>query len=92
MKLPTIEQLENALQMAENLHNEYELVYRDGQFNETWSGFYAAYILGKLGEFVKPSILADLIESTPDGKNWFHTTAEYILKDLRSSPAPSSDN
>ena len=82
MSLPKIEEIENALSDAGSAHHEYEQVVLNGVRDELWPGFYAAYVLGKLGNFTKPSILSGLLETAPDSDNWAKTTSEYLIDKL----------
>lgn len=68
--LPTIKELEKALSEAGSAHHEYEMVTLSGIRDQLWLGFYSAYVLGKLGNFTRPSVLSKLLESSPDSDNW----------------------
>ncbi len=80
--LPTIEELERALSEAGSAHHEYETVTLNGIRDQLWSGFYAAYVLGKLGNFIRPSVLSKILESAPDNDNWAKSAAETVHKIL----------
>ncbi len=54
---PSRDQLREALSAAAGAHHEYEQVALGGQHDAQWSGFYAAYVLGRLGDFASPSAL-----------------------------------
>lgn len=81
-ELPTIEKLEKALTEAGAAHHEYEMVTLNGIRDQLWPGFYAAYVLGKLGNFTRPSVLSKLLESAPESDNWPKTAAETVHKIL----------
>ncbi len=60
--LPSKSALAAALSAAGPAHHEYEQVVLKGVQDELWSGFYAAYALGRLGDFAAASRLAGLLE------------------------------
>ena len=82
--LPSRALLETALAAADAAHDEYERVVLKGVSDNQWSGFYTAYVLGRLGEFATASRLAALIEEVEADANWTETAAEYVLMKLRS--------
>ena len=43
---------------------------------------YAAYVLGRLGDFAPASILSGLLESAPSDQNWAASAAGYVLQQL----------
>lgn len=45
------EDLERALSAAGAAHHDYEQKTLNGVRDELWPGFYAAYVLGRLGDF-----------------------------------------
>ncbi len=82
LQLPEINELEKALTEAGSAHHEFEKVVLEGVRDELWPGFYAAYVLGKLGNFTRPSVLSGLLESAPDSENWSKSAAEFVLSKL----------
>ena len=80
--IPNIDELEKALSEAGSAHHDFEVEILNGVRDEIWHGFYAAYVLGKLGNFTKPSLLSRLLESTPESDNWAKSSAEYIIGKL----------
>ncbi len=52
---PSRDQLREALSAAAGAHHEYEQVALGGQHDAQWSGFYAAYVLGRLALLVSCS-------------------------------------
>ena len=82
MSLPKIEEIENALSEAGSVHHEYKQVVLKGVRDELWPGFYAAYVLGKLGNFTKPSIVSGLLEAAPDSDSWAKAASKYVLRKL----------
>ncbi len=43
-------------------------------------GFYAAFVLGRIGDFAAPTDLARWLEQAPSTENWAATTADYVLE------------
>ena len=80
MSTPSKENLKNALASAGQAHHEYETVILDGVRDKFWPGFYAAYTLGQIGDFIKPSVLTNLLEEAPLVEDWPENTANYILE------------
>ena len=80
--IPKIDELEKALSEAGSVHHEYEVVTLNGIRDQLWPGFYAAYVLGKLGNFAAPSVLSKLLETAPDSDNWAKSAAEHVLSKL----------
>ena len=73
-----IDTLVQALKAAGSAHHEYETNALSGQRDEQWAGWYAAYVLGRLGDFVAPTTLSNWLEQAPGSGNWAQTAAEYI--------------
>lgn len=67
-----------ALDAAASAHHEFEQVALTGVRDELWAGFYAAYVLGRLGDFLPPSELAALLEEV-DGRPWSEAAADAVL-------------
>jgi hypothetical protein len=82
--LPTRTALVEALAAADTLHDEYERVALKGVVDERWSGFCAAYVLGRLGDFAPASRLAELLGEVGEADNWAAITADHVLAKLRS--------
>jgi len=80
--MPSIEELELALSEAGSAHHEYEMVTLNGVRDQLWQGFYAAYVLGRLGNFTTPSALSKLLESAPESDNWAKSSAEFLIGKL----------
>ena len=79
MSTPTQDQLEEALAAAGSAHHEYEQAILDGKRDELWSGFYAAYVLGRLGDFAAASTLSRWLEAAPNEANWAAAASSYVL-------------
>lgn len=82
--LPSRSALEDALDSAAMAHEEYESIALKGVADDRWAEFYAAYLLGRLGEFTPPSRLAALLEEVDVPGDWSAAAAEYVLMKLRS--------
>ena len=74
--------LEKALFEAGENHQDYELNILHGKRDEQWAGWYAAYVLGRLGNFISPTTLTNWLEESPDEGNWSESAALYIIKQL----------
>jgi hypothetical protein len=82
--LPMKSGLEQALAAAGSAHDDYERVVLKGVRDELWAGFYAAFVLGRLGEFVEASRLALLLEEVDAPADWPAAAAGHVLTKLRS--------
>jgi hypothetical protein len=85
MGRPSREQIVVALQAAGTAHHEFEVNALQGRHDEQWSGWYAAYVLGRLGDFVAPTVLAGWLSDAPASDNWSRTAADYIQERLGAS-------
>jgi len=79
---PSKQALRTALDAAWDAHKEYQRVYLNGVHDELWSGWYTAYVLGRLGDFVEPSKLSVWLEETPMVEDWVEAAAEYVLNKI----------
>ncbi len=82
MSQPSKDDLARALTDAGNAHHDYEQVALGGKRDELWPGFYAAYVLGRLGNFVAPSTLSSWLEEMPSADPWATSAADYVLECL----------
>ena len=82
MSRPSQDELEKALSDAGPAHHDYEQVTLAGNRDEQWSGFYAAYALGRVGNFAAPSALSQWLEEAPGGERWAATAASHVLSRL----------
>ena len=78
--LPTEAALADALVAAAEAHHEYEVNALHGVRDELWAGFYAAYVLGRLGDFMPATQLAHLLESAPEASAWVPSAAAYVFR------------
>ena len=79
---PSPNELATALTAAGSAHHEYETEFLGGVRDEQWAAFYAAFVLGRLGDFALPSALTRWFEEAPAGEDWSTSTAEYVLEQL----------
>ena len=70
MRDVTVEQLRAALDAAARAHHDYETVALRGKRDEQWSGFYAAYMLGRLGDLMRSDELAAVLDQVEATSNW----------------------
>ena len=55
MKTPSLDDLTQTLAQAGSAHHDFEQNILAGVRDELWHGFYAAFVLGRLGDFATPS-------------------------------------
>ncbi|MCB0283167.1 MAG: hypothetical protein H6627_14780 [Calditrichae bacterium] len=80
--LPNQRQIKHALIAAAKAHHEFETNYLAGIRHEQWAYWYAAFVLGNLGNFLSPSKLTQILENVTDSENWFKSAAEQISEIL----------
>ncbi|HUF39066.1 MAG TPA: hypothetical protein VMN57_11125 [Anaerolineales bacterium] len=81
-KLPDKESLSKLLSETWDVHSEFQENYLEGMRDEMWAGWYAGYLLGRLGNFTTPSTLARLLQETESLKPWADKAAEHLLANL----------
>ena len=82
--LPSAVSLAAALAAVDAVHDEYERVALKGVVDAGWAGFYAAFVLGRVGDFAAASRLAELIEEVEETEDWPAAAADHVLMKLRS--------
>lgn len=82
--LPSDSAIAEALSAAGSAHHEYEQTALKGARDELWAGFYAAFVLGRLGDFTAASRLAALLEEADAPSNWSQAAAEHVATTLRA--------
>ncbi len=87
MSKPSQDELAQALAAAGASHHEYEQSHLKGERDEQWAGYYAAYTLGRLGDFLAPSSLTGLLETAPAGDDWATAASAYILEQMAAQDA-----
>ena len=75
MQKPSREELAKALQAAGAAHHDFETNVLNGVRDEQWVGWYAAYVLGRLGDFVTASTLSNWLSNAPASANWSESAA-----------------
>jgi hypothetical protein len=80
--LPDPSALEQALADAGRAHHDYETVVLQGVRDELWPGFYAAFVLGRLGAFTTASRLSRLLAEATAPANWPAAAAAHVRKQL----------
>jgi len=81
MTMPGRDELVAALRAAGTAHHDYETNSLNGQRDMHWAGWYAAYVLGRLGEFTTPAQLTAWLESA-GGEDWADAAAAAVLARL----------
>ena len=76
--LPTQEDIYHTLLAAAKAHHEYQDNILGGVRHEQWAGWYAACVVGRLGEFTTPSQLSHWLDEVNEEKSWFRKAAEYV--------------
>jgi hypothetical protein len=79
---PSLEDLRETLSAAGAAHHDYESGYLDGERDEQWAGFYAAYVLGRLGDFASATVLTRWLQDIPAGDDWVAAAASHVLRQL----------
>lgn len=77
-----MEELTEALEAAGAAHHEYEETVLKGERHEEWAAFYAAYVLGRLGDFAPASVLTRWLTEAPLTQNWAESAAAHILSEI----------
>ena len=83
--IPSQEELVAALASAGAAHHDYESRFLGGEPDEQWPGWYAAYVLGRLGDFTSPTVLSSWLESVPSEGEWAHDAASYVVAQIEAS-------
>lgn len=79
--LPTEDKIRFALKAAARAHHEFQENSLKGIRHEQWAMWYAAYVLGRLGDFTTPSLLTRWLTEVED-KDWFVKAAKHIINNL----------
>ena len=80
---PTQQQLRDAIVSAGNAHHDYETNLLDGVRDEHWAGWYAAFVLGRLGEFTTPTSLTRWLAEVSEEGNWSDNAAKHVFSRIR---------
>ncbi len=79
MNVPSKKDLMSALKAAGQAHHDYESNYLKGERDKHWAGWYASYTLGRLGDFMTPTMLTEILTNASDNGDWFQNATEEIL-------------
>lgn len=79
--MPGRAELVGALAGAAATHHEYEDHTLGGERDHLWAGFYAAYVLGRLGPVAACSELVAILEGVA-GEPWGEAAADAIIASL----------
>ena len=79
--IPDQAALREALADAAASHHDYEAVYLKGVRDSQWSGYYAAFVLGRLGGFAPASVLATCLEAA-EGADWATAASDLVIDRL----------
>ncbi len=74
------DELAQAFAAAATAHHDYEQISLGGERDQRWPGFYAAYALGRLGDFVAPSTLSSWLKEAPTGDHWPTSAAAHVFE------------
>lgn len=74
--------MEAALTAAGSAHHEFETRYLSGVRDALWPGFYAAYALGRLGDFASPTEFARGLEEVKNPSGWAAAAATHVIERL----------
>lgn len=83
--VPDHRALVSALEAAGSAHHDYESRYLGGVRDEAWPGWYAAYVLGRLGDFASPTELAQWLDDADGGEEWAEDAATFVLGEVGGS-------
>ena len=83
--IPSEKEIAAALASAGTAHHDYESRFLGGESDQQWPGWYAAYVLGRLGDFTSPTELSSLLESAPSEGEWAHDAASYVVAQIEAS-------
>ena len=82
---PTEQQLKEALFAAGKAHHDYESNFLSGDSDEQWSGWYSAYVLGRVGDFTTPTLLTLWLEEAPGEGDWSKNAAAHVFSKINAA-------
>ena len=80
--IPSERELKAALIAAAKTHHEFETNYLKGVRHEHWAWWYAAYLLGHLGQITTPTLLTTWLEQVSGKDDWYKEAVKYIIGKL----------
>jgi hypothetical protein len=84
MNNPSKADLRGALSAAGSAHHEFEQNFLKGERDEYWAGWYAAYVLGRLGEFTTPTQLTRWLQEAEGEGDWIDFAADHVVGNLNT--------
>ncbi len=81
---PSQNEILMALMAAGNAHHDYQENMLNGKHDVQWAGWYAAYVLGRLGDFTSPSQLTAWLAAAPSGDDWNTSAASFVLHQMEN--------
>ena len=82
--LPSEDQLPAARASAGNAHHDYEKNFLSGKPDEHWAGWYAAHVLGRLGDFTTSTSLRRWLQEVSGEGDWSVLAARHVLSMVNS--------
>ena len=82
--MPTEENLRETLAAAGSAHHDYESNFLRGARDEQWTGWYSAYVLGRLGDFTTPTQLTRWFKEVSGEGDWSRNAAAHVLSKIRA--------
>jgi hypothetical protein len=79
---PAVTDLESALRAAGQAHHDYESNFLNGEADKHWAGWYAGYVLGRLGDFTSPTSLTRWLAEAPSEGDWAPAAARHVAQRL----------
>lgn len=79
---PSEEQFAQTLSAAGSAHHDYESNFLAGRRDEQWAGWYAAFAIGRLGDFTTPTALTRWLEEAPGDGDWAASAAKFVVSKL----------
>jgi hypothetical protein len=80
--VPTEQKLKETLSAAGRAHHDYESHFLKGERDEQWAGWYAAYVLGRHGDFATPSRMTRWLQEASAEGDWAANAAALVLTKL----------
>jgi hypothetical protein len=78
--MPSIEELESAINAAESSHHQFQTVYLKGVRDEHWASYYSAFVLGRVEKLdITPSELCGVLSAVTDD-DWTAGAAKAIRR------------
>ena len=82
--IPSQDKILLALTAAGQAHHEYQENMLNGQHDAQWAGWYAAYVLGRLGDFASPSQLTRWLTTAPSSNDWSTSASLHVCHQMEA--------